>query len=67
MLTAADHMLVLRLARELWIRLPWRRPGQDGEGGGGVRRWRWRRLRQLWAAVRWLLLDGFASSGWGFR
>ncbi|GLI66432.1 hypothetical protein VaNZ11_010230 [Volvox africanus] len=55
-LTGADHLLLMRLAAEVWIRA---RSGVDGP----VRR----RLRIWMLFIKWLLWDGFIASGWFFR
>ncbi|GIL78387.1 hypothetical protein Vretifemale_7799 [Volvox reticuliferus] len=55
-LTGADHLLLMRLAAEVWIRA---RSGVDGP----VRR----RLRLWMLFLKWLLWDGFMTSGWFFR
>ncbi|KXZ47619.1 hypothetical protein GPECTOR_34g778 [Gonium pectorale] len=58
-LTGADHLLLLRLATELWLRLRRVRPG----AGRGLQRWLvWGRLLLLES-----FWNGFLASGWGFR
>lgn len=61
-LTGADHLLLLRLASELWVRLKPRGPRAAGGPGAGPRTWRRRLLLS-----KWLLIDGFITSGWMFR
>ncbi|GLC36675.1 hypothetical protein PLESTB_000129100 [Pleodorina starrii] len=59
-LTGADHLLLLRLAAELWMRI--RPRGGQPAGGPAGRSW-----RQWLALGKWLLAEGFLESGWVFR